>query len=261
MSDKQPKNMKQIGIACALIALLIVSLAVVYSFYSQPVLNVGGNPGATGATGPQGIQGSNGTSGLAAWTLPYSNITNIPSIGDYSYIISANDPVIGNYSARLPNGTMLWSSANQTSVLASVTSGASVGSSIYASAGVFGSKVCHLIVGNGTQSLTAGQVAYQSSQGFYSVASASANSTIGYGYVWLIAINSNANANCLLMNDGVFTLNSWSLTSGLAWVSTTGTVTSTYPSATGNQLVSIGSMLNATTLQVQNPNGNYGEHV
>jgi hypothetical protein len=177
-----------------------------------------------------------------------------------SYIITADG--LGWYRAiKGSTGEVSWSSTNYTSVLASITNSASVGSTVYVQSGIFGTKEAHLIVGNATEVFTAGKVAYQSSPNFYSVASASANSTIGYGYVWLIAINSNTNANCLLMNDGVFTLGSWSLSAGLAWVSTTGTVTSTYPSATGNQLVSIGSMLNATTLQVSNPHGDYGEHV
>ena len=71
MTEKT-RNTKQIGIACALIALLIVSIAIAYSFNSQPVMLIGGNStqgtpginGAKGDTGPQGLQGIPGTDGL-----------------------------------------------------------------------------------------------------------------------------------------------------------------------------------------------------
>lgn len=153
-----------------------------------------------------------------------------------------------------------WTSSNKTSVLVSVADGASYGNMVFASTGVFGTKACTLYVGNVTATLNSGEVAYQSSENQYAKASASANSTIGYGYVWLTTFDVVAGDSCLFMDSGIYTLGTWSLTSGNTYVSTTGTVTSTYPSATGSQIVSIGTMVNATTIQVQNPNGFYMEH-
>ncbi|MFA5365683.1 MAG: hypothetical protein WC325_10935, partial [Candidatus Bathyarchaeia archaeon] len=95
----------------------------------------------------------------------------------------------------------------------------------------------------------------------YSLTDASANSTIGYGYVYLAVMNAASSSKCLLMNEGVFTLDTWSWSDGLIWVDTSaGALTQTFPSNTGDQLVSVGVMLNATTIQFTNPNGFYMEH-
>lgn len=208
------------------------------------------------------IAGYSYAASIGAQKYPTSYMEGGPT-GDYDYMIyTFQNDTNTYYAAKNSFGDNIdaWTSTNQTAVLAEVANSASVGSVVVAQSGVFGVKACSLIVGNGTEAFTAGNVAYESAINFYSVASASAAGSIGYGYVWLIAINSAANAHCLLMDTGIFTLGTWSLTAGNVWVSTTGTVTSTCPSATGNQMVSMGVMLNATTIRVQNPNGFYQEH-
>jgi hypothetical protein len=168
---------------------------------------------------------------------------------------------VDNYIAKDSENRICFTSTVRTTIMSSVITSALVGDSVLATKGVFGNQECHLIIGNATESLLAGEVAYQSSEGYFSKASALANSTIGYGFVWLVVQDADANDKVLLMNDGVFTLGTWSLTAGLQWVSTTGTITSTYPASTGNQLVSIGSIINATTILFTNPNGFYMEHI
>lgn len=207
------------------------------------------------------IAGYSYAASIGAQKYPTSYMEGGPT-GAYDYMIyTFQNDTNTYYAAKNSFGDNIdsWTSTNKTAVLANVTNAASVGSAVYAQNGIFGTKECSLIVGNGTESLTAGKVAYESSINYYSVASASANNTIGYGDFGLIAINSGANTNCLIMVEGVYTLASWSLSVGDAWVSTTGTVTSTYPTGSGEQFASIGTMLNATTVLV-NPQW-FGSHV
>lgn len=189
-----------------------------------------------------------------------SNYASTQPMGDYTYMIYVDPTNSSLYNAKHSNGTICWTSTNKTSVLVSVADAASYGNTVIALTGVFGTKSCTLYVGNVTATLNSGEVAYQSSENQYAKASASANSTIGYGYVWLTTFNVVAGDSCLFMDSGIYTLGTWSLSSGLAWVSTTGTVTSTYPSSTGDQLCSIGSYVNATTINVENPKGYYMQH-
>lgn len=53
-----------------------------------------------------------GSNATTTQSLPFSNITTVPGIGSYSYLISANDPVTGNYSARFPNGSIAFTSTD-----------------------------------------------------------------------------------------------------------------------------------------------------
>jgi hypothetical protein len=179
------------------------------------------------------------------------------------YTITIDTVQSGYFNVQDANGRIInsWSSTNRTAAAESLTNYASVGASVVASQGVYGSRVCHLIVGNAAESLTAGQTVYQSAIDSYSLTDASANSTIGYGYVYLAVMNAASSAKCLLMNEGVFTLAGWSWSDGLIWVDTSaGALTQTYPTGTGDQLVSVGVMLNASTVQFANPNGFYMEH-
>jgi hypothetical protein len=179
------------------------------------------------------------------------------------YTITVDNVQSGYYNVQDCNGRIInsWSSTNLTAAAESLTNYASVGASVVASQGVYGSRVCKLIVGTASEALTTGQATYQSAIDSYSLADASANSTIGYGFIYLAVMDSAESANCLLMNDGVYTLAAWSWDDGLIWVDTSaGTLTQTYPTTTGDQLVSVGVALNATTVQFDNPNGFYMEH-
>ncbi|MFA5307459.1 MAG: hypothetical protein WC365_08480 [Candidatus Babeliales bacterium] len=179
------------------------------------------------------------------------------------YTITVDNVQSGYYNVQDSNDRIInsWSSTNRTAAVESLTNYASAGASVVASQGVYGSRVCHLIVGTAAESLTAGQTVYQSTIDSYSLTDASANSTIGYGYVYLAVMNAASSAKCLLMNEGVFTLDTWSWSDGLIWVdATAGALTQTYPTGTGDQLVSVGVMLNASTVQFANPNGFYMEH-
>jgi hypothetical protein len=113
------------------------------------VANLTGPTGATGATGATGSPGPSGTPGSnasATQTLPFTNITVVPAIGSYSYIIQADDPVAGNYSARYPNGSIAFTSTNQTTVaqnainaLPSTGGGIMISNSISGESNKFGS--------------------------------------------------------------------------------------------------------------------------
>jgi hypothetical protein len=66
-----------------------------------------------------------------------------------------------------------------------------------------------------------------------------ANSAVGYGYVWLVVQGASENNSCLFMNNGAFTLNTWSWSTGLVWVSEIfGVLQQQYPSNSGDRLVS-----------------------
>jgi|WetSurMetagenome_2_1015567.scaffolds.fasta_scaffold20175_2 hypothetical protein len=201
-----------------------------------------------------GVQyGASITTPTPVWTL------NAPPASSFDWFIGRYSN--GTYFAE--SGTwQTWSNdASLSTVISYVCTNAVVGSSVTVSAGVLGSKTGYCIIGNATETLTAGKIAYQSSPNYYTTASASASSTVGYGYMWLIVQTATVNNHCLLMDHGIFTLGSYSLSAGLQWVSTTGTVTSTYPTGAGNQIASIGLMVNATTILFNNPNGIYMEHI
>ncbi|MFA5307050.1 MAG: hypothetical protein WC365_06395 [Candidatus Babeliales bacterium] len=179
------------------------------------------------------------------------------------YTIGVDAVQSGYFNVQDSNGRIInaWSSTNRTAAVESLTNYASVGASVVASQGVYGSRVCKLIIGAASEAVATGQATYQSAIDAYSLADASSNATIGYGYIYLAVMDSAESANCLLMNDGVYTLAAWSWSDGLIWVDTAaGTLTQSYPSGTGDQLVSVGVMLNATTIQFTNPNGFYMEH-
>lgn len=209
------------------------------------------------------IQSNTLTSLSLSGNVTANNFESTHPMGAYSYMIyqDADFSSNGLYHAKAANGTICFTSTNKTSVLVSVADAASFGDKVVALSGIFGTKDCSLYAGNVTATLNSGEVAYQSSENQYAQASASANNTIGYGFVWLNTFDVVANDNGLFMENGIFTLGTWSLTAGLVWVSTTGTVTSTYPSSTGNQLCSVGRSVNATTIEFTNPHGEYGEHI
>lgn len=58
---------------------------------------------------------------IAAANIDWNKVTNVPSIGSYSYLIQADDPVSGNYSARYPNGTIAFTSTNASYTINSCT--------------------------------------------------------------------------------------------------------------------------------------------
>jgi len=185
---------------------------------------------------------------------------NIANSQGSPYTVSAGaNADDGQYFAEDRKGTICFTSTNQTSVLANITNSASVGSTVYATSGIFGNQESHLIIGNATESLTTAQVVYQDSPNHFSLASASANSTVGYGYIWLVVQDTSTNEKCLLMSSGIFT-SSWNWAVGPVWVSeTSGSLQQPYPSTSGDQLVSPATAINSTTIIFNNPLGFYME--
>lgn len=199
------------------------------------------------------------TGTIAAYTTPPS--PKLPNPQEpYDFLIAVN-LTNDQYYAQDLNDTIYFTSKCYTDLLYNITASAPIGSSIIVMEGIFGSQVCHLIIGKAAQSLGAGQIVYQSSTNNYALASALSNYTVGYGHLWLVVQSAADNTNCLLMNDGIYTLDHWSWCTGQLWVSETpGIMQQPYPTKTGNQLVSVGVQINATTISFQNPNGFYMEH-
>lgn len=203
---------------------------------------------------------------LVGTSLVVFNISSTQPMAPYAFMIYKDPVVAGQYDAKASNGTICWSSSNQTAVLANITLSAKIFDSVHITAGIVGSGASNCIIGNATALFTAGQIVYSPSIGFYALASANANTTVGYGYDWLNIINCSANANCLLMEHGSLTLASYSFTAGVSqWIGTTvGSIIDLDAAkalTTGKQLCQIGIAQNATCLKFDNPNSDYGEHV
>jgi hypothetical protein len=171
---------------------------------------------------------------------------------------------VGYYTAKDSENRICFTSTNKTLVLANVASNSNPLDIIKINSGIIGSGIAECIIGTANENLASGQLVYYSTAtDKYALASASANSTIGYGNVWLNILTANTDTDILLLQDGCFNLATWSWTAGnTIWASTTnGALTATYPSATGNQLVSVGQARNATEILFEFPNGFYMEHI
>lgn len=183
----------------------------------------------------------------------YGNTAATQPQGAYTYMIYVDPTNSSLYNAKHANGTIYFTSTNQTALLVNIANAADVGSIVAVQNNILSSYgSASLIVANVSESTTAGQVVYYKiNDQQYPLAISESVSELGFGDCNIAVINSTANTKCLLLKDGYFTLASWDWDAGWVYVSndTAGSLEQTPHEVSGEPDLAIGIVINDDTIK------------